>query len=271
MCDELMVAVRAAQKAAALVRSYSIERDTLGVRNKQKFDLVTNADIASEECIRSVIMEQFPDDVFLGEETSPSEMSRSGRRWIVDPIDGTVNFAHGLPPYCVSIAFYDGDEPCVGVVLEVFRDELFIAEKGKGAHLNGKKITVSETELPELALVATGFPVTDGIDYSDMLRMADAMLRQTQGIRRPGSAAFDLCALAAGRIDAYYETSLKPWDLASGALIVREAGGQISDMTGGGQWLHGRSLAATNGKLHTWLLQSLAQHAPAMASTIIHN
>lgn len=264
---DLEVAVQAAQKAAEVVRRFESERDGMSVRHKEKFDLVTDADVASEETIKAHIASHFPADAFLGEETSLVDPERSGRCWIVDPIDGTTNFAHGLPPYCISIALYENGRPLVGVVLEVARNEMFTAHKGGGAFLNGRPIHVTETTDPVQSLVATGFPVTDGTDYTDLLAMGEQVLIRTQGFRRPGSAAFDLCAVAAGRVDVYYEIGLKPWDVAAGVLIASEAGAVVTDMDGGQDWLLGRRIIVGNPAIHAWTLDLLAEYAPALRAS----
>lgn len=260
---ELEVAVTAARKAAEVIRGHEQNRTKLGIRSKQKFDLVTDADVASEAIIRKVLSESFPDDQILGEEESIEELT-SGRRWIVDPIDGTTNFAHGFPPYCVSIALYDDAKPLVGVVLEVSRDELFTAVKGGGTWLNGKQVMVSSTTDPSRALIGTGFPVQEGVDYSSLLRLAQRILSDTEGLRRPGSAAYDLCSVAAGRLDAFYEIGLSPWDLAAGALLVTEAGGVVTDFRGDNNWLHGRRIIAGTPSVQSWVRDCIQETAPEL-------
>jgi len=257
---ELEVAINAAKMAAGKVREFDQNRSTLGIRSKEKYDLVTDADVASEVIIRRVIREAFPSDEILGEEESVVELM-TGRRWIVDPIDGTTNFAHGFPPYCISIALYNDLEPCLGVVLEVARDELFTAVLGGGTQLNGKDVRVSSISDPANALIGTGFPVQEGIDYTAMLRLAHRILSETEGLRRPGSAAYDLCCVAAGRLEAFYEMNLKPWDVAAGALLVTEAGGTVTDFRLGSDWLHGRRIVAGNGAIHPWLQKCIQETA----------
>ncbi len=258
--NELEVAIKAARSAAEKVRDYDRNRSTLQIRSKEKFDLVTDADLESERIIRQIITEAFPEDAILGEEGSAEELT-SGRRWIVDPIDGTTNFAHGFPPYCISIALYDGPEPLVGVVLEVSRDELFTATKGGSTRLNGNLVKVSATTELSRSLIGTGFPVQEGIDYTSMLTLAHRILSDTEGLRRPGSAAYDLCCVAAGRLEAFYEMNLKPWDVAAGALLVMEAGGSVTDFKGGSDWLHGRSIVAGNRSIHQWLQKCIQESA----------
>ncbi len=258
--NELEVAIKAARSAADKVREYDRNRSTLGIRSKEKFDLVTDADLASEKIIREVITEAFPNDAILGEEGSSEELT-AGRRWIVDPIDGTTNFAHGFPPYCISIALYDDSEPLVGVVLEISRDELFTATKGGGTRFNGHLVSVSATSDLSRSLIGTGFPVQEGIDYTSMLKLAHRILSETEGLRRPGSAAYDLCCVAAGRLEAFYEMDLKPWDVAAGALLITEGGGSVTDFQGGNDWLHGRRIVAGNRAIHQWLQKCIQESA----------
>lgn len=260
---ELEVAVTAARRAAEIIREHDSNRMHLGIRSKHKFDLVTDADVASEAAIRKVLTEAFPGDQILGEEESVEELT-TGRRWIVDPIDGTTNFAHGFPPYCVSIALYEDAQPLVGVVLEVSRDELFTAVKGGGTKLNGEPVTVSSTTDPSRALIGTGFPVQEGIDYTSLLNLAQRILSDTEGLRRQGSAAFDLCSVAAGRLDAFYEIGLSPWDLAAGALLVTEAGGIVTDFKGGDNWLHGRRIVAGNPSVQPWIGKCIQETVPEL-------
>jgi len=256
--NEMEVAIKAAKMAAQKVREYDQNRDSLGIRSKEKYDLVTDADVASELIIRDVISRAFPNDAFLGEEGSPEDLT-PGRRWIVDPIDGTTNFAHGFPPYCISIALYHDREPLVAVILEVSRDELFTAVRGGGAKLNGVSIAVSTITDPTNALIGTGFPVQEGIDYSPLLKLVERILSNTEGLRRPGSAAYDLCCVCAGRLDAFYEMDLKPWDVAAGALLVMEAGGVVTDFRGGDDWLLGRRIVAGNTAIHPWLQKCIQE------------
>jgi myo-inositol-1(or 4)-monophosphatase len=240
---ELTIAIEAARKAAMIIKDFDQNRGQLGIHHKEKYDLVTDADIASEKCIRDIIHHNFPKDAFLGEEGRDPEFV-DGRRWIVDPIDGTTNFAHSFPPYCVSIALYDGIDPILGLVLEVSRDELFYAVKGEGAFCNDRSITVSPTTVIDRTLIGTGFPVEDGVNYDKMLNIVRTILKETQGLRRTGSAAYDLACVAAGRLDGFFETGLKPWDVAAAALIVKEAGGIVTDFSGGDSWLHSRKIIA---------------------------
>jgi myo-inositol-1(or 4)-monophosphatase len=202
-----------------------------GVESKSsETDLVSEADRTSEEAIRGLLAEERPDDGLLAEEGAEQD-SASGRRWVIDPLDGTINFLYGLPAWCVSVALEDDQGGAVAVVYDPLREETFTAERGAGAALNGARLSVSGEERPERALIATGF------SYSPELRARQAetlqqLLPRFRDIRRAGAAALDLASLAAGRVDGYYERGLKPWDWAAGRLLVTEAGGAVAELRG---------------------------------------
>lgn len=255
---ELEVARQAAEEAAELVREYQSEKK-FTVNFKAKNDLVTEADIQSEKKILSVIRQYFSNDEILAEETEQKGALTKGRTWIIDPIDGTMNFAHGFPIFCISIALWENREPKVGLVLELSRSECFTAIKGEGAFLNGSAISASHL-MPSNALIGTGFPYTDLSIADSYLKMFRSLMLKTQGIRRPGAASYDLCCVACGRFDGFYEYSLSPWDVAAGALIIREAGGKISDWAGGDNWLFGERIVAGNEKVHPFLLEEIQEH-----------
>lgn len=255
---ELSIAIQAGKEAATLIKTFDRNRSQLGIHLKEKYDLVTDADIASEKCIREIIMSHFPEDSFLGEEGRDEEFLE-GRRWIVDPIDGTTNFAHAFPPYCVSIALYDSLEPILGVVLEVSRNELFYALRGEGAYCNDQPIRISSIHSIDQTLIGTGFPVEEGVNYDKMLAIVRTILKETQGLRRAGSAAYDLVCVAAGRLDGFFETGLKPWDVAAAGLIVKESGGIVTDFNGGTAWLHGRKIIAGTSTSHPYLLDLIKE------------
>ncbi len=226
--NDLQVAIAAARVGGELVR----EGFDRGVTPKFKgrFDPVTEIDHASEAAVLSVIGDHRPDDAILAEESGGA--TPDGRTWIVDPLDGTVNFVHGIPQISVSVGLWDGDKPLAGVVYDPLREECFSAETGKGAHLNGRPIGVSSTDQLDGCVVATGFPYDHG-DYADeYAAVVGVVLASVNGIRRFGSAALDLAWVAAGRYAAYWELSLQPWDQAGGIVIVREAGGRVTDFGG---------------------------------------
>lgn len=247
MPTELEVAVEAAEAAAAIVRAgFGATHDT---RLKGAVDPVTVIDTEAEQAIRSVLARARPADGILGEEEGGSGWD-TDRVWVVDPLDGTVNYVHGLPHVSVSVALWIEGRPEVGVIIDVSRRETFAARAGGGATLNEKAIRVSPTTEMTASLVATGFPY-------DRQRHADAyasvlgrVLGAVQGIRRLGSAALDLAWVACGRYDAYWEYGLAPWDAAAGSLIVAEAAGQVTDHTGRPHRPDSRSLVASNGVIH---------------------
>jgi myo-inositol-1(or 4)-monophosphatase len=219
----------------ALATAGKIIRSNFGkqqkITKKGRFNLVTEIDKASEKAVVGLILKRFPDHSILAEE-SPAVIG-SGCRWIIDPIDGTTNFAHGFPIVSVSIGFERDGRLEMGGVFDPFRKELFLAERGKGATLNGKRIHVSRAATLEDSLLATGFPYDRNINPDDYLGMLRFFLTRIQGIRRGGSAAIDLCYVACGRFDGYYEMKLSPWDKAGGMMIVEEAGGAEKDKAAG--------------------------------------
>lgn len=207
-------------------------------------DLVSYVDKTSEKKIIEELKKIMPDAGFLVEENSISESKNYN--WIVDPLDGTTNFVHGIPCYSVSIGLEYKGEIILGVVYEVSREECFYAIKGNGAFLNGKKIHVSERKNLSESLVATGFPINNFSRLKNYLEALEYFIKNTHGIRRIGSAATDLCYLACGRVDAFFEYNLNAWDVAAGSIIVKEAGGSINDFSGGENWLYGKEISGSN-------------------------
>ncbi|MBD0320605.1 MAG: inositol monophosphatase [Gemmatimonadetes bacterium] len=255
---ELELALHAAREAAALI---SARTGAEHVRHKGRADLVTEVDEAVERLVTGLIRERFPDDAVVGEELSSSAVA-SGRRWIVDPVDGTTNFVHGHPFVCVSIALADDDGPAAGVIHAPFLREVFHATRGGGAFLDGAPIRVSPVDDPSGALLATGFPFKQGKGNLDayMSLVADAV-RSTHDVRRDGSAALDLAFVAAGRVEGFFEVGLSPWDVAAGILLVTEAGGRVSGWPGdSGEPLATGRVLATNGGIHDWLSELAGRH-----------
>ena len=222
------------------------------MRKKGKFDPVTEVDHRAEKAIVEVIRSHRPDDGILAEEGGG--VSAPGRHWIIDPMDGTVNFLHGIPQVSVSIACYDGEEALAGVVYDPLREELFAARAGGNATLNGASISVSETSELVDAVVATGFPYDHDHYAEEYTAVVSAVLREVNGIRRLGSAALDLAWTAAGRYEGYWELGLAPWDHAAGALVVRAAGGIVTDPFGTATTPTSRLLVAGNEVLQATLL-----------------
>lgn len=259
---DLEIAKSAALEAGDIIRKYSSNRDELQIALKGRHDLVTKADVETEKAIIKNIKESRPDDRILGEETTDGTSLGNERTWIIDPIDGTTNFAHGFPVFCVSIALYENKKPLAGVVYEVNSDELFYAEKGAGAYLNGKSIRVSDIKKENEALLGTGFPYRDISLINDYLRLFKRFMEETHGVRRPGSASYDLACVSMGRIDGFYEYGLAPWDVAAGALLIMEAGGTVTDWHGKDNWLVGQRIVAGNPEISTYVLDCVQLDIP---------
>ncbi|MBI4459320.1 MAG: inositol monophosphatase [Acidobacteria bacterium] len=243
-------AIHIARQAGALLLPFFNRR--VAVEYKGDIDLVTEADRASEDFILGQLRNRFPDHAVLAEE-SGGHSGSSVYRWYVDPLDGTTNFAHGFPVFAVSIALEREQEIILGVIYDPTRDELFVAAKGEGASLNGCPLRVSQVARLEESLLTTGFPSrkrheNPNIHFYHQLNM------RTHGVRRPGSAALDLAYVAAGRMDAFWEINLKPWDLAAGKLLVEEAGGCVTDLPGDAHQLDSPSIVASNGLIHDAVL-----------------
>jgi myo-inositol-1(or 4)-monophosphatase len=220
------------------------------INHKGVANIVTEIDKKCEEAIISRIRKEFPTHAILAEESGRKDSS-SEYRWIIDPLDGTVNYAHGYPLFCVSIALEKNGEVVLGVIYEPNRDELFVAEKGGGATCNGKKISVSRTAELKNALLDTGFAynIHEG-EREDNLDNFARFIRKTRAIRRDGAAGADLCYVACGRFDGFWELYLAPWDIAAGQLIVTEAGGRVSKFDGSALDIYGPEILATNGRIH---------------------
>jgi myo-inositol-1(or 4)-monophosphatase len=258
---------QAARAAGAVMRQNYLKPHRITL--KGVIDPVTETDLQAQEIIMAIIRQAFPEHGFLAEERLgeggggeiagaaglPWAPDPPACRWIIDPLDGTVNFAHGFPMFCVSIAFEAEARLEYGVIYDPLRDELFEAQRGKGARLNGKPLRVSGTHRLDRALIATGFPYDIRERVAPTLARLGRVLARAQGLRRAGSAALDLCYLACGRFDGFYEEHLKPWDTAAGWLLVTEAGGRLTTFEGGPYDLLAPNLVASNGILHEELLR----------------
>jgi len=257
--DEILkLAVRLAREAGALQRERwesELEIDT----KSSEVDLVTDVDRACEARVVEGIRAERPDDGILAEEGSEYEARGSAWRWVIDPLDGTTNYAHGYPCFCVSIGIERDGQPALGVVYNPILDELYRAVRGAGAFRNDRAIRVSPEARLGRSLLSTGFAY-DRRDASgpDLVHF-EAFLRAGRAVRRDGSAALDLCAVACGRFDGYWELRLKPWDVSAGGLIVQEAGGRVSDAAGTGDPWSGEEVVASNGHIHDAMLQVLAR------------
>lgn len=259
--DVLGTAVEAARRAAAVIRDQA--GSLTDVRAKGRNDFVTETDENAQRAAVETLRTAFPDDVVLAEEgPGPTSIPPvvEGRRWIVDPLDGTTNFMHQVPPYAVSVALQDEDTIVAGVVLDVSHDDLFTAVAGHGLQVNGRPAEVSRTETFGDAFLATGFPYRR-FEHTDVyLDVLADVLRTARGVRRHGSAAVDLAWLACGRFDGFFETGLQAWDAAAGVLLVREGGGRVTDYhdAAGITPLFDRQVCATNGRVHEPLLDHLS-------------
>jgi len=228
------------------------------ISNKSEIDLVTESDLASEKVIIDRIKTHYPRHSILAEESGASnpDDDESGWRWIIDPLDGTTNYAHGYPCFCVSIALAHQGRMEIGVVYDPIRDEMFAAERGQGASLNSRRISVSGTMNLSAALLCTGFPY-DVRERNEFARHFANFIMKAQGVRRDGAAALDLAYVAAGRFDGFWEEGLKPWDVAAGALIIEEAGGRVSKYRGEPLDIYSPPIVASNGLIHDQMREVL--------------
>ena len=251
---------RTAIEAATIASGILLESARAGFRIEHKdcVNLVTDADRHAEQAIIDMISKEFPSHRILAEERGFKAAGESPYQWIIDPLDGTTNFVHGYPVYCVSIALEYQGRIILGVVLDPTRKELFVAEIGRGAFLNEARLQVSEIPTLDQALLVTGFAYDIRESAQNNLDHFARFAVRALGLRRTGSAALDLCYVAAGRFDGFWELKLHPWDMAAGALIVEEAGGRISDFKGQPFCIYGSEIAASNGTIHGQMLDVLA-------------
>jgi myo-inositol-1(or 4)-monophosphatase len=256
----LATCVAGAVKGAEAVRSHAQNLSTLEWEEKARADYVSAADRDSENAIRDLVLGRHADANILGEELSPevaADAVQRGLVFVVDPLDGTTNFLHGFPWYAVSIAALIDGALAAGAVLNVANGELFTAIEGGGARRNGQPIQVSRIEEPIRSLVGTGFPFKYGDQVDDYLRGFGTAMRETAGVRRAGSASLDLADVACGRYEGFWELMLAPWDIAAGILLVREAGGVATDLSGAPAPIAHTSIVAGNAAMHRWLLEML--------------
>ena len=256
MSGRLELALAAAREAGTLQLRRFGEPRTIETKSSA-IDLVTDVDRACDALIRERILERFPDDGLLTEEAS-ERPGRSGWRWVVDPLDGTTNYAHGFPHFAVSIAAERDGEPLAGAIYDPIRDELFGAERGRGATLDGRPIRVSETGELKGCLLGTGFAYDVHSAGDDNLGHFRSFMMRVQAVRRAGSAALDLAYVACGRYDGFWELGLHPWDVAAGVLLVREAGGRVSGFDGREERVSSRRVLASNGRVHAAMLEVIA-------------
>ncbi|MBL8510849.1 MAG: inositol monophosphatase [Betaproteobacteria bacterium] len=252
----LNIAVKAARRAGSIINRATNDLDRLTVEHKGLNDLVTEIDLAAENAIISVLKEAYPDHSILAEESGlKAGRSDSEYQWIIDPLDGTTNFLHGFPQYCISIALAVKGIPTHGVIFDPCRNDLFTASRGGGAFLNDKRIRVSRVANLKDALIGTGFPSRELAHIDRYLATFKELTPKCAGIRRPGAAALDLAYVACGRLDGFWEMGLSPWDVAAGGLMIVESGGLITDFNGDGNFLDSANIVAGTAKVFPQLLK----------------
>lgn len=253
----LNIAVEAGRIAGKIISRSLNQIEQNDITEKQRHDFVTKVDLVAEEEIIRTIREAYPDHAVIAEE-SGEDTKKSDYTWVIDPLDGTLNFIHGVAHFAVSIAVLKKGEPEVGMVFDPIKNELFTAVRGGGAQLNNRKIRVSNCKQLDRALFATGFPFRDDQKFEAYLKGFSRILPKTSGIRRPGAASLDLAYVAAGRFDGYWEMGLKPWDIAAGILLVKEAGGIVTDLSGKQDCLKTGEVVCGNIKMQAMLLHLLS-------------
>lgn len=259
----LNTAVKAARRAAAVINRASFDIDRVKVTEKGHNDFVTEVDKAAELAIIEVLKTAYPDHAILAEESGASANlhDENGNVWIIDPIDGTTNFIHGFPQYCVSIALQQRGQITQAVVYDPTRNDLFTASKGAGAYLNEKRIRVSRRDRMADALIGTGFPFRGTDHLDEYMKMFRIMTERCAGLRRPGAAALDLAYVAAGRLDGFFEKGLQPWDVAAGSLLITEAGGIVGNFSGESDYLYKGDVIAGTPKIFAQMIAQLSPFA----------
>ena len=250
-------AIEAARRGGAILQKCA--RTGFCIEHKDAVNLVTDADRGAEQAIVEAIRKAYPSHQILAEERGLEAGCASPYKWVIDPLDGTTNFAHGFPAYCVSIGLEHEGRGLLGVVFDPTREELFVAEAGGGASVNGTALHVSQARTLDAALLVTGFAYDIRESAQNNLDHFARFALRAQGLRRTGTAALDLCYVAAGRFDGFWEIKLHPWDTAAGALIVQEAGGHVTDLKGGPFSIYGHAIVASNGLIHDEMLKVLRQ------------
>jgi myo-inositol-1(or 4)-monophosphatase len=262
----LNTAVKAARAAGALINRASMDMDLLKVNTKAPNDFVTEVDQAAENVIIETLLAAYPGHGILAEESGRARGAKDSEYlWIIDPLDGTTNFIHGLPVYAVSIALAHRGQVQQAVVYDPTRNDLFYASKGRGAFRNDKRLRVSKRLRLAESLIGTGFPFRKGDNFKRYMQMFEDVMQHCAGLRRPGAAALDLCYVAAGYYDGFFETGLSPWDIAAGSLMITEAGGLVGNFTGEADYLYQREVVAGNPKVYAQLVSLLAPHSGVAA------
>jgi myo-inositol-1(or 4)-monophosphatase len=258
----LNVAVKAARAAGAIINRAALDVESVRISQKQVNDFVTEVDHAAEAIIIETLLTAYPDHGILAEESGGTHGAKNADNvWIIDPLDGTTNFIHGFPVYCVSIALAVRGKVEQAVIYDPSRNDLFTATDGRGAYMNDRRLRVSKrTQLKE-SLISTGFPFRPGDNFNNYLRMMAEVMQRTAGLRRPGAAALDLAYVAAGFTEGFFETGLSPWDVAAGSLLITEAGGLIGNFTGESNFIDQRECVAGNPKIYGQLVAILHKYS----------
>ena len=258
----LNVAVKAARAAGAIINRAALDVEAVRVSQKQVNDFVTEVDHASEATIIEALLTAYPHHSIWAEESGRTQGAKnSDFVWIIDPLDGTTNFIHGFPVYCISIALAVKGKIEQAVIYDPSRNDLFTATKGRGAYMNDRRMRVSKRIDLRQCLISTGFPFRPGDNFNHYLRMMAEVMQRTAGLRRPGAAALDLAYVAAGFTDGFFETGLSPWDVAAGSLLVTEAGGLIGNFSGDADFLEQRECVAGNPKVYGQLVAILGKYS----------
>ena len=258
----LNVAIKAARAAGAIINRAALDVESVRISQKQVNDFVTEVDQAAEAIIIETLLTAYPGHGILAEESGSEHGAKdSDYVWIIDPLDGTTNFIHGFPVYCVSIALAVKGKVEQAVIYDPSRNDLFTATKGRGAYLNERRIRVSKRTDLRQCLISTGFPFRPGDNFNNYLRMMGDVMQRTAGLRRPGAAALDLAYVAAGFADGFFETGLNPWDVAAGSLLVTEAGGLVGNFTGESDFLEQRECLAGNPRVYGQLVSILGRYS----------
>lgn len=261
MHPSINIAVKAARRAGQIINRASLDIDKIKVDLKQQSDYVTEVDRAAETAIIEVLREAYPDYGILAEESGLAGTAENAEyQWIIDPLDGTTNFIHGLPQYAISIALKHKNAIVGAVIYDTNRNEIFTASKGDGAYLNDKRIRVTKRSRLEEALIGTGFPYRMFAHIDAYLAIFRELAQKTAGMRRPGAASLDLAWVACGRFDGFWELGLAPWDMAAGSLLISEAGGLVGDFSGEADYLKTGNIVGGNPKIFAQLLQVIAPH-----------
>ena len=271
----LNIAIKAARAAGSIINRAALDLDVLKIGRKGPNDFVSEVDRAAEMAIINILLEAYPGHGILAEESGREHGAQNSEFvWIIDPLDGTTNFLHGFPVYAVSIALAHRNVVQQAVVYDPTRNDLFYASKGRGAFLNDRRLRVSKRLRLGDSLIGTGFPFRKGDNFKRYVKMFEEVMQSCAGLRRPGAAALDLCYVAAGYYDGFFETGLQPWDIAAGSLMITEAGGLIGNFTGESDYLHQREVVAGNPKIYGQLVQILTPYtrvisdaAPAASAT----